>query len=174
MLSPHGSAHQKLSKRKIFQVLLTSLLLALLFPTLLISTGCDTDNVYRASMTPAPEEAKGVMYIASDKPVAVKASNVFVVAKKHMIGTIQDDVSVNVKMRGTDVVNKWSLKGKILVDEAVLDVKGYSETIETNKKIRIGVEGTTVISEKDVFGYYLVHKDDLKVLIAKAKTNDAR
>jgi hypothetical protein len=37
--------------------------------------------------------------------------------------------------------------------------------VATEKPIPVGVEGTTVITTKNVAGYYLVHKDDMKVMI---------
>lgn len=41
--------------------------------------------------------------------------------------------------------------------------------VATEKPIQVGVEGTAVITTKNVAGYYLVHKDDLRAMIAQIK-----
>lgn len=40
--------------------------------------------------------------------------------------------------------------------------------VATNKPIQVGVEGTGKVLKVDVGGYYLIHKNDLKVLIDAA------
>ena len=37
--------------------------------------------------------------------------------------------------------------------------------VATNKAIRIGIEGTDMILFKDVGGYYIVHKEDMSLLL---------
>ncbi len=41
--------------------------------------------------------------------------------------------------------------------------------VATEKPIQIGIEGSTIITTKNVAGYYLVHKDDLRAMIAEIK-----
>ncbi len=41
--------------------------------------------------------------------------------------------------------------------------------VATNEKIRVRVVGTDNVTEKDVGGYILVHKDDFKVLVQSLK-----
>lgn len=41
--------------------------------------------------------------------------------------------------------------------------------IATEKPIPVGIEGTPTVTTKNVAGYYLVHKDDLKAMIAELR-----
>lgn len=87
---------QKLSIRRLTLLLIVLLLIA----WSLNSAGCVKHIYIRQSITPVPEEAHGVLYIATSKPITV------------------------------------------------------------------GVEGTDVYFRRDMGGYYLIHKDDLKAMIA--------
>jgi hypothetical protein len=37
--------------------------------------------------------------------------------------------------------------------------------VATNKKIQVGIEGTSTVVTEDVGGYYLIHKNDLKAMV---------
>lgn len=41
--------------------------------------------------------------------------------------------------------------------------------VATEKPIPVGIEGTTIITSKNVAGYYLVHKDDLRAMMIEIK-----
>lgn len=41
--------------------------------------------------------------------------------------------------------------------------------VATNKPIRVGVDGSDAVAEKDVGGYILIHKEDWKALIRALK-----
>lgn len=41
--------------------------------------------------------------------------------------------------------------------------------VATNKPILIGIEGSDTVMEKDVGGYYLIHKEDLKAILNRVK-----
>lgn len=121
-------------------------------------------------MTPAPEEAKGQMWIASETMIKVKSIGIQLIATQHIMGQIQDDTFITYLDKVTGQKKTTSVMGCILVMPQALTNKGYSETIIDDKQIQIGIEGTDIITWKNVAGYYLVHKDDLKVLIGKYKT----
>jgi len=36
--------------------------------------------------------------------------------------------------------------------------------IATNKEILVGIQGSDIISKKDIGGYYLIHKNDWKAI----------
>ena len=41
--------------------------------------------------------------------------------------------------------------------------------VATNRPVKVGVVGTDIITEKDVGGYVLIHKDDFKALVLALK-----
>ena len=43
--------------------------------------------------------------------------------------------------------------------------------VAQEKKIKIGVEGTDKVFTKDVCGYYLIHKEDLKIIMKKIEND---
>ncbi len=45
--------------------------------------------------------------------------------------------------------------------------------VATEKPIPVGIEGTAVVTTKNVAGYYLVHKDDLRAMIAQIREYEA-
>ena len=49
-----------------------------------------------------------------------------------------------------------------------LDAKGWLYVCD-NTPIRVGVEGTEIVSREDVGGYYLLHKRDLAALMQVLK-----
>lgn len=142
---------------------------------MLSTAGCSLKKVevQRVSITPAPEEAKGILYVGSEQPVKVKSLGVQLIATKDILGVIPQDTTLvyHDKVKNADVMT--NAKGFLLVKAQALDLKGYSEVIADKTTVPVGIEGTDVITAKNVEGYYLVHKDDLKVLMQKAKEHDA-
>ncbi len=41
--------------------------------------------------------------------------------------------------------------------------------VATNKPVKVGVVGTDIVTEKDVGGYVLIHKDDFRALVKALK-----
>lgn len=116
-------------------------------------------------MTPAPEQAKGNIWIATEEPIKIKSQGVILVAEDAIYGTIVENAQLQCTDRRTGQLREIQCKGMIILDPDALKIKGYSEFIIDGRKIKVGVEGLDVISEKNLAGYYAVHKDDLKALI---------
>ncbi len=123
------------------------------------------ETITRVSITPVPEEVKGNMWIASEKPIQVKSQGIQLIATNNILGQIQGDIQVSYLDKRTNTVKTINAKGCLLTASQSLDNKGYSEVMIEGTPVQVGVEGTDVITYKNVAGYYLVHKDDLKVLI---------
>lgn len=173
MFSQDSSKRQRKPQLLMQKFILSGLLTYLALVILVLSmTGCEK-VIQRVSITPAPEEAKGQMYIASEKPIKVKSIGVQFISSNDILGVVSQDNNVTYLDKKLNKEVTVEGKGKLLVQSKALDLKGYSEIISENGPIDVGIEGTDIIAPKNVEGYYLVHKDDLKVLMQKAKEHDA-